>query len=64
MILPLLVEVTVLLKQKINEMFNIFSSCNKGKGLLIVDRTALGFPASLLTNNLDTVYPQISVWVM
>lgn len=38
MILPLLVEVTVLLKQKINEMFNknVFSSCNKGKGLLIM----------------------------
>lgn len=38
MILPLLVEVTVLLKQKINEMFNknFFSSCNKGKGLLIM----------------------------
>lgn len=38
MILPLLVEVTVLLKQKINEMLNkiFFSSCNKGKGLLIM----------------------------
>lgn len=38
MILPLLVEVTVLLKQKINEMFNtiFFSSCNKGEGLLIM----------------------------
>lgn len=38
MILPLLVEVTVLLKQKINEMFNknFFSSRNKGKGLLIM----------------------------
>lgn len=38
MILPLLVEVTVLLKQKISEMFNknFFSSCNKGKGLLIM----------------------------
>ena len=38
MILPLLVEVTVLLKQKINEKFNknFFSSSNKGKGLLIM----------------------------
>ena len=38
MILPLLVEVTVLLEQKINEMLNknFFSSCNKGKGLLIM----------------------------
>jgi len=47
-------------------MFNkiFFSRCNKGKGLLIVYGTALGFPASLVTNNLDTVYPQISVWVM